>query len=485
MGHEKKRLAVLTDCLPSEDSTAGSVLRNILLRLPEDWEVKMFVIRNPYLPLERVGFIPNVQITMFAEPQSDWKGVLLPPIKWLGEKIARKEAETIAHDIRLNLQGFSPDYFFVMPQTHLVAQVASDLNLVLQNCIRIVMMTDHHSWWSRTHGLSKTEGNRFAQTWQALFDTAETRVLPSERARRLFNGEFGRTMVLYPTFEGKKERASHRETEGGIIRVAFAGEDYAKREIEVFLEGLAAAEGRILGKAVEFHYFGKTTISQKIFDFVNRGRISRGKLIETLSEFDFAFLPYPKAPDMSIISETSFPSKLASYVAAGLPVIYFGPVERSAAWDYISETGIGGLAEEFLGGDQLFLSKNWNSALSQSYEHFFSNSAFQRSVNEMFGLTGAFLSKMESTKDLIKNPKRHVSRNRFGTWSYPTDSELLDFDKVNRFSPSRALRFLASPVWIISRGLGLIRKHGSGYAFGVAKNMIRGIGKLVSKRGNT
>lgn len=482
MGVRKNRLAVLADCLPSEESTAGSVLRNIVMSLPDDWEVKILVIRNPYLPPERVGFIPNVQITMFAEPQSDWKGVLLPPLRRLGEALAQREGATISEQIRVDLQDFSPDYFLIIPQTHLVAQVAVNLDSVLQNCVRLSIMTDHFSWWARTHGLSKKETNRFARNWQSLFESAQIRIVPSERANSLFSQEIGKSIVLYPTFERTKTVPSKTKDTREAIRIAFAGEDYAKREIEIFLSSLSAVEGRIQGKAVEFHHFGKTTLSQNIFTYTNRGRVHPGNLVDVLSEFDFAFLPYPTEPEMAIVSETSFPSKLASYVASGLPVIYLGPEERSAAWEYICAAGIGGSARDFLSGDQSFIFKNRSRALSQSYEKSFSNSVFQRTVAEIFGLPDQFLSKRESSKNQKRNPTPSFDLNRFGTWISAADSELLDFETINRFSASRALRFLSSPIWIVSKGLGLIRKHDNGYAFSVAKNLIRGLGKIVSKK---
>lgn len=482
MESKKRQLVFLADCLPSDDSTAGSLLRNIITRLPEYWEVKMYVIRNPYLPLDRVGFIPNVQITMFAEPQSDWKGVLLPLVKWLGEKIARNEGKAISLQISRDLNSFSPEFFFVMPQTHIVAQVALSLSSVVKNCNKLVMMTDHHSWWSRTHGLSRREGRRFAEAWHSLFEKAEVRVLPSQRAQRLFTAELGRNAVLYPTFERKEKTTSHAAGVGDAIKIAFAGEDYAKQEIEIFLSGLATANNRIFDRPVEFHYFGKTTLNHKTFDYVNRGRIPAEELVEILSEFDFAFLPYPTDPEMALVSETSFPSKLTSYVAAGLPILYLGPVEGSAAWEYIYSTGIGGLATDFLREDQLFLSKDWSKALSQSYEDSFADSVFQASVNEMFALTEQFTSKREAGKNQKYISSVDVERNRFGTWQSAANSELLNFTRINTFSASRALRFLSSPVWVVSKGLGLIRKHGLRNALGVAKNLIRGIGRIVSRR---
>lgn len=59
--------------------------------------------------------------------------------------------------------------------------------------------------------------------------------------------------------------------------------------------------------------------------------VSQAQLDVMLAEFDFAYLPYGFSPARRLFVETSFPTKLITYVKAGLPVLHHGPANSSVA----------------------------------------------------------------------------------------------------------------------------------------------------------
>ncbi len=115
--------------------------------------------------------------------------------------------------------------------------------------------------------------------------------------------------------------------------IGFAGSLYAKKEWNTLLAALRSANGVIGGHRVTIKFIGRfpRTFAQ-MEPFVERtGRHSQAETLEMLSDVDFGYLPYWFDPKRSYIVKTSFPNKLSTYLAAGIPVFYHGPTDSSPA----------------------------------------------------------------------------------------------------------------------------------------------------------
>jgi glycosyltransferase involved in cell wall biosynthesis len=64
---------------------------------------------------------------------------------------------------------------------------------------------------------------------------------------------------------------------------------------------------------------------------VRRSEVPHDDVASALAEADAAFLPLSFEPDMRHIVETSLPSKIAEYLAAGLPILAHGPASSTVA----------------------------------------------------------------------------------------------------------------------------------------------------------
>ena len=474
-------MVILTDCLPSPDSTAGTVIRKMIEHLPMHWEVQVFVIRNPYLPKEDVPLLHGVGVKVFSEPQSDWRKTMVPFVRYLGESLALKECENVVQKIQRHLSETSPDFIFVIPQTHIVSRVAVRLLQSHPKAVWVAMQTDYHDWWARERGLSRKSAKVFETEWQAIFCKSDKLVLPSERASELFSGCSGEKLVLYPTFETTSDSKEKLRDEPSdeIIRIAFAGQDYALLEISNFVAELEARSWTLLGKKVELHHFGRTQSKSKSPNYVLRGKVPARELLSSLSEFDFAFLPYPRSPEMAVVSRTSFPSKLALYVEAGLPVVYSGPSD-SAVWEFIEKYQIGVSAARFLIDDGGLSSKLWLNSLEKCRKGAFSNEAFDSTIRKIFNFDSG-----ESRKGFLhdhSNCLHPLTGNQVSSWQCPVG---MDVETFNVFSPSRALRFAFSPLWLMSNALRLVSPPRLGGAFlTTAKKLARMLGRLNSNKPN-
>jgi glycosyltransferase involved in cell wall biosynthesis len=79
---------------------------------------------------------------------------------------------------------------------------------------------------------------------------------------------------------------------------------------------------------------------------VARGWVPQSELPGELSSADILFLPYSFLESSREAVETAFPSKTADYLAAGKPVLVFGP-RYSSLVRYASEQGFAEIADEF------------------------------------------------------------------------------------------------------------------------------------------
>ena len=79
---------------------------------------------------------------------------------------------------------------------------------------------------------------------------------------------------------------------------------------------------------------------------VSRGWVPQSELPKVLSGADILFLPYSFLESSREAVETAFPSKIADYLAAGKPILVFGP-RYSSLVRYASEQGFAEIVDEF------------------------------------------------------------------------------------------------------------------------------------------
>jgi hypothetical protein len=116
-----------------------------------------------------------------------------------------------------------------------------------------------------------------------------------------------------------------------VIKIGFAGSLYAKKEWNAFLRMLDSVDGRIAGRDVRVLFIGRfprTGVNNSRYVEI-LGPMSFESTLDSLRETDIAYLPYWFDRRHSITVRTSFPGKLSTYAACGIPVLYHGPSDSS------------------------------------------------------------------------------------------------------------------------------------------------------------
>ena len=129
------------------------------------------------------------------------------------------------------------------------------------------------------------------------------------------------------------------------LTIGVAGQLYAENEWKRLLDGLDAVDWRINERSVRLKLIGKSEsrIAGRNIDYL--GYQPQEKVIELLSQMDLCFCPYPFSSSMKKVSQTSFPSKLVSYLASGRPTIVHAPDYASPA-KYVERNAVGVVAKK-------------------------------------------------------------------------------------------------------------------------------------------
>ena len=228
-------------------------------------------------------------------------------------------------------------------------------------------------------------------------------LLPSENFGNLLNLKPESFTVLYP-FVSAIHSKNHKESE--TLKIAFSGQSYSVNEIEMFLCFLRRQNYRIAGKRVELHVFGFNNLPKNDSHIINHGWIDSAKLVPKLGLCDVAFLPYPSNKEMLEVSLNSFPSKLATYISASLPVIYLGPPE-SSVMPFMDEIGIVlpvNNDSEWCNILEAKLDLNFDKQIKDVYNNFFSEDKFVRTLDIWLKRNDMNLPFEGKNQDLILKP---------------------------------------------------------------------------------
>lgn len=172
------------------------------------------------------------------------------------------------------------------------------------------------------------------------------------------------------------------------IRIVFAGSIYAKKEWNSLVESLKKCDFKINGKLVELVCIGKIPRygikKDSRIDF--KGFMSNEDVLTILSSCDIGYVPYWFSKNKNIVVKTSFPGKIASYVAASLKILFHGP-EISSVRHYIDSCQFGICCHTLNSPDMIRAISNLdkltikNNAFEQAKIRF-SKSTMQASFND-------------------------------------------------------------------------------------------------------
>lgn len=206
--------------------------------------------------------------------------------------------------------------------------VAEALNVPL-----ISMVWDPPGPLVREYQCDPSTLNRLMNAFQGAVKASLACGVASEGMKSRYEQEYG-TRCVPMTYVPHGSRANGNGAmshPNGVIEIGFAGSLWATKEWNALLAALAARQWRVAGREVVVKVFGsrlnQSTSHPLRLEYL--GWRDEREVIELLSRMTVGYVPFWFDDAFAEHVQLSFPTKLATYVAAGLPVFYHGPYESS------------------------------------------------------------------------------------------------------------------------------------------------------------
>lgn len=331
-------ILIVSDIAPTEYYTAGIVLEQVLKFTNANVEFSCFTFKDDALPNYLMSTYLSVHNSFVArKPNEDWNSIPLPQyFSKLGERFASRDTEKLVQEI-LKINSYRIfDHIIVVIQGQTSIRIYN--SLFSYGLPVSTLHWDMWSWWEK----SKKVPHDFRKVVDLMYENMRTKgchLMPSKGFINKLRLEENSALTLYPcmveTFVGKN--AKDHLNQSNRLDIVFLGQHYAKKEISEFLEMLDFLHWKLKEKEIFLHAFGSQIVSERR-NVINHGWIKYEELPPLISRFHIAFVPYPRSNYFSDVVETSFPSKLVTYVSAGLPVVAFGPT-RYAAKEVVDRIG--------------------------------------------------------------------------------------------------------------------------------------------------
>jgi glycosyltransferase involved in cell wall biosynthesis len=125
-----------------------------------------------------------------------------------------------------------------------------------------------------------------------------------------------------------------RSSNSQVIKIAYVGTIIAEETLIRFTESLSRLRKR-LSKPVEFHFFGSHAYRERSWFapewMIEHGNLNLEKLSAALRTCDWGFAPMELTDKNPRYNRFSIPTKLISYLAAGVAIISFGHKDSTIA----------------------------------------------------------------------------------------------------------------------------------------------------------
>jgi hypothetical protein len=342
------KVLLLTD-VPPNSRFSGSLLTEQLCSFLPQGSVACFTVLDPVLgilsPSPKLDWLP---IEFARKPRE--RALRIPAGK-LGSLSAFllesfnahiKTRAIIKKAVRFGkLHGVDRIWCILQGQTmiRMALPVARQLDKPL-----FTQVWDHPSWWIMANGIDRISGSSILKTFDNVIANSTAFGAASFSMAEQYHKKFGIASVpLIAGLDSTYGRPAKSLSSSGKLLIGLAGQVYAAAEWEALLASLESSDWMLGGREVTIRYLGYSPTmghGHRKLRLELLGYRSQYETVSLLSECDILYCPYPLSPEFEIVSRTSFPSKLTTYLAAGRPVFFHGPDYASPA-EFLRQHGAG------------------------------------------------------------------------------------------------------------------------------------------------
>jgi len=312
---------------PNSNGVRELFLRDLASHYPANRLVRYTLVDAP--SHEREGTWLGFRAVARRVEHSSWP--LLSTLKQL--TFTRRSAPDIAAEIRDLVRDEHIDLMCVILNSANAISLAERLMRTCPVPVAVVVWDDP-AYLAAGHYFDPWTTRAVLRSFAAVLSSARHVAVASDGMAELYRSKYnveGIPLIhgIHPSLWRSPSTAT---TSRSTHVVGFAGSLHCKTEWNAFV-GAVSDWNQSAAVPVRIRFIGRfPRFGARRAPFVEEvGSLSLPETLRTLATTDIAYVPYWFDPRRAWAAQTAFPSKMSAYVAAGVPVLYHGPVESSPA----------------------------------------------------------------------------------------------------------------------------------------------------------
>jgi glycosyltransferase involved in cell wall biosynthesis len=332
------KILLLTGTAPQADGVGGIILADLCAMLPRESVCVAYV---PEARGNEVGTpsVPNqIAIRVFPvayarKARSRFGRVGTAVQRLLDRAANRKSVETAGREIAEWARGQAVTQVWAILDSSVTVELAAGLAAGLGVPLRTTVWDDiHHN--NSYFGVRGNEARRLVGCFSDALRRSESCAAIGETMKAEYEQLYGAkavTILRHGLDARPAARPSGAAVADGRVLIGFAGSVTARSAFDCLLATLDRLRWRLEGREVVLRLLGhRFDLRSKVERHIEcYGWRSVDDTVRLLSECDLNYLPQAFEPDWEPFSRLSFPSKLTTYLATGVPVLLHAPKNAS------------------------------------------------------------------------------------------------------------------------------------------------------------
>ena len=330
------KLRVITDTIPMNQTTSGVVLQAILEKLASSHDFEFYILENKKRDILMMSEAFKSSKFHFLEaPISHWGlGFLSRVYSGFIRKFFDEDIESLIRWIKRENSRDLPDHQIFVLQSSTSILLCEHFKKTTPTYSTITW--DSWSWWSRNHKVPYDLDVYIQEVLDEIYADG-FHLVPNQMWAQVFKKSSSQFYPVYVPFNQAVGQDIVKKDQLDSFNFCFSGKAYALFELEIFVKFMESKKWMLFEKKVYLHFFGPAC-PFKSENIIYHGNIPQDELIESLSRYDIAILPYPSGEANKDVSQLSFPSKYLSYLAAGLPTVFIGDTSATVC-SFVNQAG--------------------------------------------------------------------------------------------------------------------------------------------------
>ena len=323
---KKDKILLLCDIPPCENYTGGKMISQLLdFLIEEKYDVDCFCTLNKYLKPKYNMTSESITLKIYDRP--DEKLVMN----------TEKEYYELIEELKDELVKYVKENKITKIWCPLQGEVLTLLVNHVYNKTKIpyvLEIWDPIEWWMKDNEFSDERKEKTLLEVEKAFKNSKKVITTSIEMSKYLTKKYKTSCIEVMPPLRRKEYYNISKSKDKFI-ISMAGQVYASEELDVFLTALDSLKWKINKKDVYFEHYGlwkdsyiDFTKHEKYKDrIILKGFVEQDELLNQLSNSNLLYCPYFFSTDEELkqVAEISFPSKVITYLAIDVPILYHGP----------------------------------------------------------------------------------------------------------------------------------------------------------------